>query len=82
VAARGVTEVASRASPIKGDVWEVASGTPARGMGHDARVQALARQVAEDHATSLTEAMALAKRLGIKVERTPTATEEWALSLL
>jgi predicted outer membrane protein len=30
---------------IKGDVWEIASGKLAQRMGHDARVQALGRQV-------------------------------------
>src|SRR5205085_12235569 len=64
---------------IEGDRFEVAGGRLAQRKGTDPKVKALGARLVKDHAASLKDAVALARRLGIEVPKTPSPSQEWEL---
>lgn len=67
---------------IQGDRFEIAGGQQALAKSQNAAVKRLAARLVSDHRKSLKEATALAKRLGIKVPKTPTPSMQWELQVL
>jgi putative membrane protein len=67
---------------IQGDRFEILGGRIAETHAGSVRVQQLGARLIKDHAKSLREAVALAKRLGISVPKTPSTTEEWELAVV
>jgi putative membrane protein len=69
-------------SAIQGDRFEVAGGKLARKKGKSAIVRALGTRLESDHAQSLREALALARRLKVKVPKKPTPPEGWEIRMV
>jgi putative membrane protein len=67
---------------IEGDRFEIAGGQQALAKSQNAAVKVLAARLVKDHRASLKEATALAKRLGIKVPKTPSPSMQWELQVL
>jgi putative membrane protein len=67
---------------IQGDRFEVAGGKIAQSKSQNALVKSLGARLAKDHGKSLKEAVALAKRLHIKVPKKPTPSQQWELSIV
>jgi putative membrane protein len=67
---------------IQGDRFEIEGGRMAQTGATDATVRALGARLVKDHRKSLSEAVRLAKRLGISVPKTPTTSMEWELAIL
>ena len=67
---------------IEGDRFEITGGKLAENRGASSQVKALGARLVKDHTKSLGEAVSAAKKLGIKVPKTPSPSEEWELSVL
>lgn len=66
---------------IAGDRFEVIGGKMAAGKTSTPAVQTLAARLVKDHSQSLKEAVAEARKLGIKAPSTPTPPEQWELAI-
>lgn len=64
---------------ISGDRFEIIGGKMAQRLGTTAAMQALGHRLVEDHTRSLAEAVAEAKRFGLKIPTAPTPSEVWEL---
>jgi putative membrane protein len=64
---------------ISGDRFEVAGGKLAQQKTQTPAVKALADRLVADHSKSLTESIALAQKLGVKVPSAPTPSMQWEL---
>ena len=69
-------------SSIQGDRFEIAGGKVAQSKGASTAVRALGARLAKDHAKSLSDAVKVARQLGISVPKTPTPTQEWQLQVV
>jgi putative membrane protein len=67
---------------IQGDRFEIAGGRQALAKSQNAAVRKLAARLVKDHSKSLKEATALAKRLGVKIPKTPSPSMQWELQVL
>jgi len=67
---------------IQGDRFEVAGGQQALAKSQNAAVRALAARLVKDHSKSLKKSTSLAKRLGIKVPKTPSPSMQWELQVV
>jgi putative membrane protein len=67
---------------IEGDRFEIAGGQQALAKSQSAAVRLLAARLVKDHSKSLKEAVSTAKRLGIKVPKTPSPSMQWELQVL
>lgn len=65
---------------ISGDRFEIIGGRMALRKGTTAQMRVLAQHLVRDHSKSLAEAVALAKRLHVKVPDAPTPSEVWELN--
>jgi putative membrane protein len=65
---------------IQGDRFEVAGGKMATRRSTDPAVRALAARLEVDHSADLKKMIALARTLGVKVPKTPTASQQWELA--
>jgi putative membrane protein len=66
----------------QGDVFEIKGGRLALSKSTNTAVRALAQRLISDHTKSLQDAEKLAKKNGIKLEKTPTPSEQWELSVV
>jgi putative membrane protein len=66
---------------IAGDRFEVIGGTMANGKTGTPAVKTLAARLVKDHSQSLKEAVAEARRLGIKAPGSPTPPEQWEIAI-
>jgi putative membrane protein len=73
-------DIVSLSRAIQGDRFEVAGGHMAMKHSSTPAVQALGKRLAADHSADLKKAVALANKLGIKVPKTPTASQQWELA--
>jgi putative membrane protein len=73
-------DVSWLSTSMQGDLFEIRGGKMAQRRGTTARVRALGRRLASDHAKSYAEDYAVAKALGLDTPNTPTASERWELS--
>lgn len=62
--------------------YEIAGAALALDRGSEPAVRALAQRLTDDHVRSATSLEALAAKLGIDVQATPTASQEWILDEL
>jgi putative membrane protein len=69
-------------SAISGDRFEIAGGLIAARRSGNPQVRALGRRLMSDHAKSLAEAIALAKRYGVGVPPAATPSQQWELNRL
>jgi putative membrane protein len=69
-------------SSIQGDRFEIQGGLIAEAKGNNQLVRDLGTRLVKDHAKSLKEAVALAKRLGIDVPPDPTPSQQWELRVV
>jgi putative membrane protein len=67
---------------IEGDRFEIAGGRQALAKSQNAKVRALATRLVQDHTKSLKEARTLARRLGVKVPKSPSPSMQWELDIL
>jgi putative membrane protein len=67
---------------ISGDRFEVAGGKLALGRSATPAVRAYAQRLIRDHAKSLVEAAALARKYGIGVPPSATPSQQWELNRL
>ena len=67
---------------IAGDQFEIQAAKLAVKRSHNGHLGALAGRLLSDHAKSLKEATALARRLGVPVKPAPLPTMQWVLSTL
>jgi putative membrane protein len=67
---------------IQGDRFEIEGGRMAVSGATNPTVRALGARLVTDHRKSLSEAVRMAKRLGISVPKTPTTSMEWELAIL
>jgi putative membrane protein len=67
---------------IQGDRFEIEGGRMAEVGATNPTVRALGVRLVKDHRKSLSEAVKMAKRLGISVPKTPTTSMEWELAIL
>jgi putative membrane protein len=67
---------------MEGDLFEIAGGKLALKKSHTAAVDALAKRLIRDHTKSYLDAARIAKKLGVKIEKTPTPSETWELLTL
>lgn len=67
---------------IQGDRFEIAGGKLAQEKGANEAVKALGARLVTDHSKSLADAVKTAKRLHVKVPKTPAPSMEWELSVL
>ena len=67
---------------MKGDLFEIAGGRIALARSNNAAVDALARRLIKDHSQSFADAADLARKLGIEVPNSPTASMEWELRVI
>jgi putative membrane protein len=67
---------------IAGDRFEIQAAKLAVKRSHNGHLGALAGRLLSDHAKSLREATALARRLGVPVKPAPLPTMQWVLSTL
>lgn len=73
-------DIVSLQKAIQGDRFEVAGGRMARKRSSDPAVRALGERLFKDHSADLKKATALAHSLGVKVPKTPTASQQWELA--
>src|SRR4051794_5276421 len=66
---------------ISGDRFEIIGGKIALKKAGTAQVKALAQRLIKDHSKSLSEAVAEAKKDGIKVPGAPTPSMVWELNM-
>jgi putative membrane protein len=64
---------------IQGDRFEVAGGKLALQKSTNPKVRTLAQTLITDHSKSLKDAIALARRLGVTVPKTPSESQQWEL---
>jgi putative membrane protein len=69
-------------SSIQGDRFEVQGGLIAQKNGASQAVRDLGTRLVKDHSKSLKEAVALARKLGIKVPPDPNPSQRWELHIL
>jgi putative membrane protein len=69
-------------SSIMGDIYEVKAGNLANQKGSSEAVKSLGSALIKDHTKSLGEATKLAHKLGLKVPKSPTPTQQWELSMV
>jgi putative membrane protein len=69
-------------SSIQGDRFEIAGGQLAQSNGTSPTIKALGARLVKDHTKSLSDAVKVARNLGISVPKTPTPSQEWELSTL
>ena len=67
---------------MKGDLFEIQGGRLALNKSHNAAVDKLARRLISDHTKSYDDAASLARKLGVEVPSSPTASEIWELRIL
>jgi putative membrane protein len=67
---------------ISGDRFEIAGGKLAETMGRAPQVRALGARLVKDHSTSLQDAVAEARSLGVKVPQSPTPSMVWELTVV
>jgi putative membrane protein len=67
---------------IEGDLFEVLGGKQALSKSQNPKVRALATRLVGDHGKSLKESVALAKRLGVKVPKSPSPSMRWELQMV
>jgi putative membrane protein len=67
---------------IAGDHFEIQAAKLAVKRSHNGHLGALAGRLLSDHAKSLKEATALARRLGVPVKAVPLPTMQWVLRTL
>ncbi|WP_028059865.1 DUF4142 domain-containing protein [Candidatus Solirubrobacter pratensis] len=67
---------------IQGDRFEVLGGQQALSRSQNPAVRALATRLVKDHAKSLKESIALAKRLGVSVPKAPAPSMRWELQMV
>ena len=65
---------------VQGDIFEIRGGHIALQKSSNSAVKALAQRLISDHTKSLRDAEKLAAKHGIKLEKTPTPSEQWELS--
>lgn len=68
-------------SAIAGDRFEVIGGNMAEGKTGTPAVQTLAARLVKDHSQSLKQAVAEARKLGIKAPGSPTPPEQWEIAI-
>ncbi|MFL5837214.1 MAG: DUF4142 domain-containing protein [Solirubrobacteraceae bacterium] len=66
---------------IAGDRFEIQGGTMAAGKTGNAAVKTLAQRLVSDHSKSLKQALAVARRLGIKAPNKPDPPMQWELRI-
>lgn len=66
----------------EGDLFEIIGGKLALKKTHDKHVANLARTLIKDHTKSYKDAVALARKVGADVEKSPTPSEQWELLTL
>jgi putative membrane protein len=67
---------------VQGDIFEIRGGRIALQKSSNAAVRALAQRLISDHSKSLKDAEALAKSHGIQLEKKPTQSQQWELSVI
>jgi putative membrane protein len=67
---------------MQGDLFEIAGGRLAERRSHNRAVLRLARTLVSDHAKSYDDAVRLAHKLRISVEKGPTSSEHWELKVV
>jgi putative membrane protein len=67
---------------IQGDLFEVLGGKQALSKSQNPKVRTLATRLVKDHSASLKESVALAKRLGVKVPKSPAPSMRWELQMV
>jgi predicted outer membrane protein len=68
-------------SSIAGDRFEVLGGKMAASKTSTPAVQTLAARLVADHSKSLKEAVAAARRFGVKAPGSPTPPEQWEIAI-
>ena len=67
---------------IEGDRFEVDGGKPAETKGTNASVKALGARLVKDHSKSLSDAVKLARQIGLKAPQSPSPPEQWELQFV
>lgn len=67
---------------MEGDRFEIVGGRLALRKTHNRAVDHLARTLISDHTKSYRDAVAVARKVGVPVERSPSPTEKWQLKTL
>lgn len=67
---------------IQGDLFEVLGGKQTLTKSQNPKVRALATRLVKDHSKSLLESVALAKRLGVTVPKSPAPSMRWELQMV
>jgi putative membrane protein len=67
---------------VQGDLFEIQGGKLALKTASSSTVKALAKRLVKDHSKSLADAKKTAAKLGIKLENTPTPSEQWELKVV
>jgi putative membrane protein len=66
----------------QGDVFEIQGGKLALQKGRSPSVKALAQRLIKDHTKSLADAKKLASKLNVRLESSPTPSEQWELQVV
>jgi predicted outer membrane protein len=69
-------------SSMQGDLFEIIGGKFALKHSHNAAVIRLAKRLVTDHSKSYSDAVKLARKLGVDVEKTPSPSETWELQIV
>jgi putative membrane protein len=64
---------------MRGDLFEIRGGRLAERRSHNAAVRRLAHRLITDHTQSFHDAATIARKLGIEIPKSPTASESWEL---
>jgi putative membrane protein len=64
---------------MEGDLFEIIGGKLALKKSHTPAVDALAKRLIKDHTKSYEDVVKVARKLGVKVEKTPSPSEMWEL---
>jgi predicted outer membrane protein len=67
---------------MEGDLFEIVGGKLALKTSHTKQADALARTLIKDHTKAYADTVKVARKLGVKIEKTPSPTEMWELRTL
>jgi putative membrane protein len=69
-------------SGAMGDHFEITGGKLAASRGTNAKVKALGKRLAKDHAKSLSGLRKLGHRFGVSIPKSPSPTQRWELGVV
>ena len=69
-------------SSMQGDLFEIIGGKLALKRTKNAAVVRLAKRLVTDHSKSFSDAVKIARKLGVDVPRSPSPTEVWELAVV